>query len=921
MSSSDIIEIDDSDSELELIDMTSRSTSTSSSTRRSGDDDNKKRKRECVIEVISSDDDEDNEEIRTQLRELSVQEELVEAKEKQTETLRSSHRNTPSKRYRSHISINSSTCPPDHMQSHHPFRSQNATGYRPHLKSHLTWIVDTTDSPVERQSTYDVDGFEERCIKIYRKGFIHDDVEFIVDNAIVLPHRPPLYALIRSIFTLKFDDVSIKDKHFAHVHYIKSPNPHTDSSGRDGELFLRNAQCQDISIKQILKGQKLDFELVGGIKGKRRGSSKYFCQFVDQPSLSTIREPVFQDGFDRCDSCASRHQKHKFDDPRVLGDTLHFCDDGYHMHDFITVDPKIRGRPFLIGQIQGWSRVNGQLMVRMRRLKRFGEVIGAKYNGFVSNRRLVVTDKYEEHLVQSIMGKVYVLPKEEDAQYLDGHKAFWCSEGITNSHVSSTIAALQRPLRTCLSCLEVEKQKHQDVVNCIKACRFTAADYYSGAGGFILPGLDIFEWVSATDADKVACQTLHYLKREAPRMTVHYGRVREIYQYTTSRNSPTGPKAFPSPGTVFLMTGGPPCQGHSRVNHANNLSAGKNPDPRNDELWIMLAEVFRLRPYVVIIENVSAFKDDKGGDAGMQGEHNYGRAAMKELSQNGYSCRLGIVDSRGYGTPQNRLRTFILGVRMGLSLPEFPTPSHANPKTTATVFKTDKAESLKPFYLGQRATPGTGLHPAVTIRDAVSDFPAFEYLPPPGIPRIPRRPQIPVFEGGRDGQQGNRTRVGFAHQIPYASTPSNDYQKEKRGEATSVHDHHTSYVTDGAKKIIFASAREAKPQGCDRRAIGSEGFSTLLTNSSPGQKGTAVIHFSQDRKFTIAERKRAMGWPDWHRLAGSPLDQDRQTGNGVCFESVQAIYLELVKEIILPWWIEAGRPTEDVFGKFKIDHP
>ncbi|WWC96904.1 hypothetical protein V866_003779 [Kwoniella sp. B9012] len=848
--------------------------------------------------------------------------ELELSKGKQKAASSSSSATTPSKRHKPRRSNQPSTSPSEHDQGRHHFQSQTVTGSQEYLKFRLTWVEDNVDIPTGKRITHNIDGFEEDCTKIHRKGFTHNDVQISVDDAIILPHHPPLYALIRSIFTLKFDDATIKDKHFAHVHYLKSPISNVNSSSRAGELFLRNAQCQDIPIKQIFKGKKLDFELIGGIKGMRRGNSKYFCQFVDQPSLSTIREPFFQDRFDGCDSCASRHQKHKFDNPYLVKTTLHLGGDEYHIYDFVAIDPKVRGRIFTIGQIQGWSTINGELMVRMRRLKRFGEVIGAKYNGFVSNHCLVVTDEYEDHSVKLIMSKLYVLPKEGDMQAFERHNSFFCFERITNPNNPNAICALQKPLRTCSPCLESAKQPHQDLEDCLRACRFTAADYYSGAGGFILPGLDIFDWVSAADTDKVACQTLHNLKRKAPRMTVHYGRISDIYQYTTSRDFRTDtPEAFPSSGSVFLMTGGPPCQGHSRVNHANNPSSGKIPDPRNDELWVMLAEVFRLRPYVVIIENVSAFKDDKVGNDSASREDNYGRAAMKELSQNGYACRLGIIDSRGYGTPQNRLRTFILGVKVGLPLPDFPAPTHASPKTTATVFKSEKNGNLKPFYLGQRATPGTGLHPAVTIKDAVSDFPAFEYLPPPGIPRIPRRPQIPVFEGGRDGQQGNHTRVGFAHRIPHASTPLNDYQKEKRGDATSVHDHYTSYVTDGAKKIIFASAREVKPQGCDRRAIGSEGFSTLLTNSSPGQKGTAVIHYSQDRKFTIAERKRAMGWPDWHRLAGTPLDQDRQTGNGVCFESVQAIYMALVKEIILSWWIEGGRPTENVFEKFKMDHP
>ncbi|WVW80213.1 hypothetical protein I302_102190 [Kwoniella bestiolae CBS 10118] len=914
----EIIEIGDSDSDIESIDITSRSNSTSTS--RSiceYNESGRKRKRDDEIENISSDEEEV--EIRSQLRELSVQVEASNLKDKQKASYISPPAHpcpppaTASKRHKSH-SANRPMSSPARQHGLSTSRASKAG------KAQLTWLKEDAITPARaiKRSTYKVNGFEEDCVRIYREGFHHDGDEFTVDDAILLPHSPPLYILIRSIFTLKFDDPVIHDRHLVHVHLFKPPV----SGGRKGELFLRNAQCQDIPIKQILKGKKLDFELIGGIRRRGRGDSEYFCEFVDQSSLSTIREPKFQDRFHNCDSCLSRHQKHRFDHPYISNDTLHFGDDEYHISDFISIDSKIRGQPFLFGHIHGWRKGDGEIMVRVRRLRRFSEVAGEKYEGFTSNRQLVVTDKYEDHPVKLIMGKVYVLPDDKNTRSFHPHITFWCSERMTDPHNSTTRVVLQKPLRSCSTCLEREEQRHKDLQDCMKACQFPAADYYSGAGGFILPGLDIFDWVSAADTEKVACQTLHHLKRRAPALTVHYGKVSDVYNYTTSRDSPIGnSKAFPAPGTVFLMTGGPPCQGHSRVNHANNPTAEslQNKDPRNDELWVMLAEAFRLKPFVIIIENVSAFKDDKGGSGRSEAEENYGRAAMKKLSQNGYSCRLGIIDSRGFGTPQNRLRTFILGVRVGIPLPDFPAPSHANPKTTATVFKGDKSGVIKPFYLGQRATPGTGIHPAVTIQDAISDLPAFEYLPPPGIARVPRRPQIPAFNGGRN-DQGNGTKVGFPHRVPYGSEPTNEYQKEKRGDQPTVPDHFTSYVTDGAHKIIFTSAREPKPQGCDRRALLSEGFSTLLTNSSPGQKGTAVIHPSQDRKFTIAERKRAMGWPDWHRLAGTPLEQDKLTGNGVCYESVQAIYMALVKEIILPWWIEAGRPTEGVFQKFVEDH-
>ncbi|WWC68575.1 uncharacterized protein I206_102505 [Kwoniella pini CBS 10737] len=779
----------------------------------------------------------------------------------------------------------------------------------------MAWINADNTLPKIKQITYKFNGKPRRCERIARSGVTIDGFQYKIDDAIALPHSPPLYALIRSIFTLRFNDESFPDKHLVHVHFMKRSSSHNPSV-RECELMLKHGQCQDVSIKQLQRGKKLDFALVSG--PSTRGDAKYYCRHVDHASQSAIRQPVTQATFDNCDSCFHRNEKHKFDDPHTDKNKLTFGGMEFHLYDFVAIDPKIKGEPYHIGQVYKWKYLESGVSVHVRKLSRFNETVKADFVGFSSNRRLLLTDDYADFAVNRIMAKVHVAPSRDDAKILDPHIAFWCTERFNGSRILD----LQKSLPLCLVCHQLEHTRCQDLQACLRACKFGAADYYSGAGGFILPGLEMFNWVSATDFDKVAYQTLYNLRHKAPNLQVHYGKVSVLFDHTKSHGSADKRKSLPPPGSVFLMTGGPPCQGHSRVNPQNNASipgGARSRDPRNDELWVMLAEVYRLRPYIVIIENVAAFKDEKGGDKGDGMNSNYARSAMKDLARNGYSSRLGLLDSRSYGSPQNRVRLFILAVKDGLPLPDFPAPTHSNPKVTATIFGNDKNGKIQPFYIGQRNTPGTALHSAVTIKDAIGDLEAFEYLPLPGVARLSRQPQIPAYNGGRSLRDGNGTRIGPGN-VKYASPPQKDFQKEKRGNRGSVKDHYTSYVTDGAKKIIFEDARTSNPRGPNRRAVFSDGFSTLLTASAPGQKGTAVIHPTQDRKFTIAERKRAMGWPDWHRLAGTPLDQDRLTGNGVCYESVQAIYMSIVNTIILPWWLNAGRPTDDVFDKFKADH-
>ncbi|WRT65754.1 uncharacterized protein IL334_002702 [Kwoniella shivajii] len=896
-----LIEIDDSDSEIEVITHISQSSSSSNIFESS----RPKRKRD--------DNAYDDARLRKHTREFSI------SIDERRSNIPQKHRKTAKAFY----SFSPSTLPLQH-QDNHPLRRSRYKSQPSAKKGTSTLIWIKGEPQPSARSSFKVNAVKEPCTKIFRTGFEYNGVEFKVNDAILISTGTPFHGLIRSIFTVKFEDATIHDRHFVHVHRLKTSVSANSPGCRRGKLFLEHGQCQDVSIKQVIKGSKLDFERIGGTSGAARGNAKHFCQFVDQPTHSTIREPSLAEAQHGCDSCESRHERDKYNKPCLSNGVLQFGDKTFHSRDFVFIDPKIRGTAYIIGQIQEWTQNAHGTLVTVRILKRHQEVVQNDSAGFVSSRRLVATDQTDMYPGKLLMGKAFVMPSEDDGQDLDKSNSFWCSERVINDGSRNRIVPLKKPLPNCGTCLDVERKVQQEFSDYLDVSRFPAADYYSGAGGFLLPGLSMFKWISAIDYDEAACQTLHELRKRSRSLNVHHAKVSDKIEYTTARHTEDklNSRCLPEPGSVFIMTGGPPCQGHSRVNHANNPSPVKQRDPRNDELHVMLAEASRLRPYVILIENVSAFKDDKFNEGGENGEENYGRKAMQELAELGYSCRLGIIDSRSYGTPQNRLRCFILAVRAGLPLPDFPAPSHSNPKVTATIFKgAANVGQVMPFYIGARNTPGTGPHPAVTIHDAISDLPAFSYLLPSSISRPIRRRAIPVFNGARHAQLGNSTKVGFTSPSPYACDPRNEYQREKREGVQALKDHYTSYVTDGAAAILFSKSDQPNPRGCERRATFSEGFSTLLTNSSPGQKGTAVIHPSQDRKFTIAERKRAMGWPDWHKLAGTPIDQDRLTGNGVCFESVQAMYTEIIKTTIVPWWVQAGRPVENVYEKFKNDYP
>lgn len=239
---------------------------------------------------------------------------------------------------------------------------------------------------------------------------------------------------------------------------------------------------------------------------------------------------------------------------------------------------------------------------------------------------------------------------------------------------------------------------------------------------------------------------------------------------------------LPRPGSMALALAGPPCQGHTGANHHNQRD-----DPRNDELFITIAEIDRLRPDIFILENVPGMKQDKA-EVNQEETKNFAAAAIKAIRRVGYQCRLVLLDSRSFGSPQNRVRLFIICARDGVPLPSIPEPTHANPALSINLFisgETDKP--ARAFYVGSKGVQGSGPYPAVTVRDALSDMPAFEY--DLGLPN-PRR--IPRFAAkGLSGQ-----RVGYDGPIAYATQPQNEYQARQRQGAQHVLDHYTPTRSD-----------------------------------------------------------------------------------------------------------------------------
>jgi DNA (cytosine-5)-methyltransferase 1 len=177
----------------------------------------------------------------------------------------------------------------------------------------------------------------------------------------------------------------------------------------------------------------------------------------------------------------------------------------------------------------------------------------------------------------------------------------------------------------------------------------------------------------------------------------------------------------------------------------------KADDIKSNLLLTTLSWVDYLRPKIVYFENVTGFlrfsfnvvqagKHKVEGGIHMGGMKFIVRAMIDmgyylpyhycdhelTLLFSRYQVRFGLLQAGNYGTPQGRIRLIIIAAVDGHPLPELPQPSHDFPsiiKKLEIKHPTEEENSICPVW----ATRGTAPHAFVTIDDAISDLPRFDW--------------------------------------------------------------------------------------------------------------------------------------------------------------------------------------------------
>lgn len=205
--------------------------------------------------------------------------------------------------------------------------------------------------------------------------------------------------------------------------------------------------------------------------------------------------------------------------------------------------------------------------------------------------------------------------------------------------------------------------------------------FFSGAGGLDI-GFECagFETLVDVEVNRMFCDTLRFNGAKNVIGPPYYKGDISHYNEVIGQLTSLGiPRDFPG-----VFHGGPPCQSFSVAanqryakNGTNFKRTGFNHERYGNLLFCYINIIIYFRPEVFLIENVDGLLTIDGGE---QVEK-----ACAILSDAGYDVAPPrILNAADYGVPQNRLRTFIVGSRIGTF--QYPSP-RSGKVPSGTVFR------------------------------------------------------------------------------------------------------------------------------------------------------------------------------------------------------------------------------------------
>ncbi|KAG6840764.1 hypothetical protein C0991_004549 [Blastosporella zonata] len=457
-------------------------------------------------------------------------------------------------------------------------------------------------------------------------------------------------------------------------------------------------------------------------------------------------------------------------------------------------------------------------------------------------------------------------------------------------------------------------------------------DVFGGVGAFSMGLGEGSGCLQVTDLIELAPSAAKTVMRNFPGVAVHNRCANEVLRYSIKEKQGQKPEplrqhydpslTLPSLGKPDVIIAGAPCQTHSRLNRFKRAG-----DKKSNLILTALSFVDHLRPKLFYFENVPGFKEFTF-DAVQAAPHTVEggipmgglKFVVRALIDMNYQVRFGFLQAGHYGTPQRRLRFFLVAAVDGHPLPELPQPSHDFPDNQGLKLKLESSQAL---ICPIRISNGTAPHPFVTVDDAISDLPRFHWKPPKSL-----------FSPG-DGIRLeicdlNLAQCGISGPARYHHEVKTSYQGAARSKATKNLQQFTrTFKPVKVKRVLAipmraradyrdlpadqlewqvsnplsAAARNNYRAGMYGRLDKAWVFPTTVTNMDTTAKQSRVLNpyiLSNPRKchrmVTVRELARSQGFPDHFVFEASDngvVTMHRQIGNAVPLQVGIALGREL----------------------------
>ncbi|KAI1797446.1 S-adenosyl-L-methionine-dependent methyltransferase [Ganoderma leucocontextum] len=746
-----------------------------------------------------------------------------------------------------------------------------------------------------------------------------------------------------------------------HVQYYEhSSKTYLEEISNSQELFLCPQYCGTLPLESVL-GKAIVHD--DYCPAETIDPLHYFCRFLYDENHGSFTDLSVGAGDileppDNCPACLLKVQRDSDKEPMVIKDGLSYLGKTYHHHDYALIAEVEAKAPASVGMIvrirPGKSaRENGSstLMVTVRLLGRMVDLLSEESLGstaptdtYADERELFMTnqemDVDAKHLLQRC--SVVHQSRKDLRSWLarSPHRFFaqYSSQSLKPKRWDQLKRLKSKQIPVCKECYIADEAEALQLDTFAKEPRvcLRTFDPFAGVGAFGL-AMEDTGCVKVTHAVEISPSAAQTLRTNSPSTTVYNQCSNVVLRYAIKAHVKQwdGPPPNdiedksplplpPTPEQIDCIVAGFPCQPHSTLNMFQKAN-----DRKSHLMLNLLSWVDHLRPKYCVFENVRGFlyyniNTSQAGRHRVRGGVKMGglKFLVHALLTMGYQVRFSLLQAGQYGTPQRRVRFFLLASLKSYPLPSFPEPTHAvlHPDALLIKIPSRKAPLEPTFVTGKGSAP----FKAVSIRDAIDDLLPFDWRDPGQKDLEPRKGKVTIDVDYADAHCGPRS----GH---YVSSPKTSYQVACRKKPTTNIQHYTrvfkpsmisrianvplqaradyrslapSFAQFQFANPASATARNGFKPGMYGRLDAKDWFHTTVTNVDPTAKQSYVLHPKCRRIFTIRELARSQGFPDWfvfcaHRDRVKTMH--REIGNAVPWQVGEALARELKMAMFQKW--------------------